>query len=50
MKQLTSPDHGRPQEFFQGGETRNLAYLFLIIDAAMQIDVKKTLYPLYAPK
>ena len=47
-------DITRPWEsaeiFPGGGETRNLAYLFQIVDDAMQIDVNKTLYPLNASK
>jgi len=33
--------HGRPQKFFQGGQSRHFAYLFLVVDDATQIDVYK---------
>jgi len=33
--------HGRPQKFFQGGQSRHFAYLFLVVGDATQIDVDK---------
>jgi len=37
--------HGRRKKFFQGGQSRHVAYFFQIADDAMQIDIPKTLYP-----
>jgi len=42
--------HGRPQKFFQGGQSRQFAYPFQVADDAMQMDVHKTLYPFYTTK
>jgi len=40
--------HGRPQKFFQGcGQRRNFAYPFQVTNGAMQMDVHKTIYPIY---
>jgi len=33
-----SHEHGRPQKFFQGGQSRHFAYLFVVVDDATQID------------
>jgi len=42
--------HGRPQKFFQGGQSRHFAYPFQVSDDATQTDVHKTLYPCYTTK
>jgi len=41
--------HGRPQKFFQGGNT-NILLTFQVAGNAMQMDVNKTLYPFYSQK
>jgi len=41
--------HGRPQKFSSGGQRQNFAYHFQVADDAMQMDVHKTLYPIYIP-
>ena len=41
---------GRPQKFFQRGQSRHFAYPFQVSDDASQMDVHKTLYPFYITK
>jgi len=38
---LFAGDHGRPQKFFQGGQSRHFDYLFQAVVDAMQMDVYK---------
>jgi len=40
-------NRGRPQKFFQGEQTRHLAYPFHVADDAVQMHVHKTLCPFY---
>jgi len=35
------PGHRRPQKFFQGGQSRHSAYLFVVVEVATQIDLYK---------
>ena len=47
---FTALYHGRPQKLFQGGQSRNFAYPFQVVDDATQIDVHKTLHLFYTTK
>jgi len=42
--------HGRPQKFFQGGQSRHFAYPFQVADDATQMNVHEALNPFYTSK
>jgi len=39
MPVADTQQHGRPQKFFQGGQSRHFAYLFVVVSDATQINV-----------